>query len=280
MKITVLVENTLADESKGCAAEHGISLYIEANGTTILADTGASDLFLRNAERLGCDIAAVDVAFVSHAHHDHGGGLAAFFAANDRARVFMHPRAQDEYFARVLLAKEDIGLNQDVLAANADRIQYVDTLTRVDDRITLIPDIPQHFPPPRGNRILYKSEGGRLVRDDFEHELLLCIQEDDGLFLYTGCSHRGVVNMVDAAIAQFPGVPIKAVLGGCHLAHPVFKGMSERRDTVKNIGRRLLDYPIGRVYSGHCTGQKAFGVLKSVMGDELDAFPTGSVLEF
>lgn len=280
MKITVLVENSLADEAKGCAAEHGISLYVEANGKTILADTGASDLFLRNAEILGCDIAAVDVAYVSHAHYDHGGGLAAFFAANDRAPVFMHPLVQEEYVARILLFREDIGLDQEVLAANADRIRYVDALTAVDDRITVIADIPPHFPPPRGNRILCKSEGGRLVRDDFEHELLLCIQEDDGLFLYTGCSHRGVVNMIDAAIAQFPGVPIKAVLGGFHLEHPIFKGMAERRDTVTEIGRRLLDYPIGQVYSGHCTGHKAFGVLKGVMGDELDAFPTGSVLEF
>jgi 7,8-dihydropterin-6-yl-methyl-4-(beta-D-ribofuranosyl)aminobenzene 5'-phosphate synthase len=49
---------------------------------------------------------------------------------------------------------------------------------------------------------------------------------------------------------------------------------------VTEIGRRLLDYPIGQVYSGHCTGQKAFGVLKGVMGGDLDAFPTGSVLEF
>jgi 7,8-dihydropterin-6-yl-methyl-4-(beta-D-ribofuranosyl)aminobenzene 5'-phosphate synthase len=279
LKITVLIENTLADESKTCVAEHGISLYVEANGTTILADTGASDLFLSNAERLGCDIAAVDVAFISHAHHDHGGGLSAFFEANDRARVYLHPGARGEYVARVLLTKKDIGLDRDVLEANADRIHYVDSLTEVGEGITIIPNIPPRFPPPRGNRILFRREGGRLVRDTFDHELLLCIREDDGLFLYTGCSHRGVVNMVDAAIAQFPDVPIKAVLGGFHLAHPVFKGMSERRDTVINIGRNLLDYPIGQVYSGHCTGQKAFGVLKSVMGDELEYFSTGRVLE-
>ena len=54
MKIVCLAENT--SSGYGIAAEHGLSLYIEHNGLRILFDMGQSDLFLRNAEKLGVDL--------------------------------------------------------------------------------------------------------------------------------------------------------------------------------------------------------------------------------
>ena len=35
----------------------------------------------------------------------------------------------------------------------------------------------------------------------------------------------------------------------------------------------------GPVYSGHCTGEKAYGVLEGVMGESLNRFQTGSIVE-
>ena len=80
MKITALVENTTNNPSLG--TQHGLSLYIEANGRKILFDMGADGLFLENAEKLGIDIAGVDLAIVSHGHDDHGGGLGVFLEKN------------------------------------------------------------------------------------------------------------------------------------------------------------------------------------------------------
>lgn len=51
MHIITLAENT--DGGNGCGYEHGLSLYIETAKHRILADCGASDLFLRNASLLG-----------------------------------------------------------------------------------------------------------------------------------------------------------------------------------------------------------------------------------
>jgi 7,8-dihydropterin-6-yl-methyl-4-(beta-D-ribofuranosyl)aminobenzene 5'-phosphate synthase len=76
MLIKVLVENTAVSGEFG--SEHGLSLYIEANGKKILFDTGRGELFLANATKLNVDIASVDYAVLSHAHHDHSGGLPAF----------------------------------------------------------------------------------------------------------------------------------------------------------------------------------------------------------
>ena len=46
-KITTLVENCVY--GRKLQAEHGLSLYIETPENRLLFDTGASDLFIRNA---------------------------------------------------------------------------------------------------------------------------------------------------------------------------------------------------------------------------------------
>ena len=91
---------------------------------------------------------------------------------------------------------------------------------------------------------------------------------------------HGILNLIDAARAQFPKVPIKAVFGGFHLIGlPFFKSMAASRSEVRDIGWQVMDKVDGPVYTGHCTGEKAFGVLAEVMGDSLKAFPTGSTVE-
>ncbi len=73
MKITVLSENTAG---AGFLAEHGLSYLIEHNGNCLLFDTGASDVFLKNADKLNLDVpSAVDTVVLSHGHWDHGNGL-------------------------------------------------------------------------------------------------------------------------------------------------------------------------------------------------------------
>jgi 7,8-dihydropterin-6-yl-methyl-4-(beta-D-ribofuranosyl)aminobenzene 5'-phosphate synthase len=76
MLIRTLAENTSLDSRLGC--QHGLSLYIETGGRKVLFDMGADGLFTENASKMGVDLASVDVAFISHGHSDHGGGLKAF----------------------------------------------------------------------------------------------------------------------------------------------------------------------------------------------------------
>ena len=63
MKITALTENT--SHSPDIECEHGLSLYIETGGIRILFDAGQTDLFARNAEKLGIDLGAVDIFVLS-----------------------------------------------------------------------------------------------------------------------------------------------------------------------------------------------------------------------
>jgi 7,8-dihydropterin-6-yl-methyl-4-(beta-D-ribofuranosyl)aminobenzene 5'-phosphate synthase len=72
MKLSVLTENVA---SGYFTAEFGLSYYIEHDDKTILFDTGHSNNYLRNAERLNIDISKVEIVVLSHGHWDHGNGL-------------------------------------------------------------------------------------------------------------------------------------------------------------------------------------------------------------
>jgi 7,8-dihydropterin-6-yl-methyl-4-(beta-D-ribofuranosyl)aminobenzene 5'-phosphate synthase len=41
-----------------------------------------------------------------------------------------------------------------------------------------------------------------------------------GLFVFTACSHAGLINVLTHASNRFPDIPIYGVLGGFHLAGP------------------------------------------------------------
>ncbi len=86
MKAIVVVDNISKDNIAG---EWGLSIVIEYGSKKILLDTGASGLFLENANRLGIDIQNIDYAVLSHAHYDHAEGMKNFFESNDRANFYL-----------------------------------------------------------------------------------------------------------------------------------------------------------------------------------------------
>ena len=102
IKLTILSENRDGCDLKG---ESGLSCYVEAFGKTFLLDTGYSDLFLKNAEKLGIDLSEIKTIVLTHGHSDHTNGLAYF---HDKKTIVMHPAAfKDRWSIR---KKEYVGL--------------------------------------------------------------------------------------------------------------------------------------------------------------------------
>jgi 7,8-dihydropterin-6-yl-methyl-4-(beta-D-ribofuranosyl)aminobenzene 5'-phosphate synthase len=281
MRVTALIENSKLEGRDDLDAEFGLSLHIEYGGRQILFDTGATGIIVRNAGALGIDLAEIDLAVLSHHHFDHGGGIEDFLQVNDRAVI--HLRAGERvgrYFRAFAVIKRPIGLDLTLFDRFQDRFQEVTGFTEVESGVFLLTEIGQAHDRPKGNRHLFVEQDGTLVPDPFDHELMMVVHEVNGMVVFSGCSHHGILNMVDAAIEQFPGVPIKGVFGGFHLIGlPFLNTMAASRGEVEEIGRRILSVVAGTVYSGHCTGDKAFRVLKGVMGDTLQHFPTGSSVE-
>lgn len=82
--------------------------------------------------------------------------------------------------------------------------------------------------------------------------------------------------MIDTAVELFPETRIKAVVGGFHLVGlPLFNSIGGSKKDIESIGEYLLNYPIDKLYTGHCTGIKAYRILKGILGDRLEYLPTG-----
>lgn len=297
MKITTLIEDTKKDDE--FVNELGLSLLIETHGVKILLDTGGSGSFIANSKSLGIDLQDVEVVIISHAHADHGGGLYDLLQMNTTASVYMHKEAAGPYYgsigarlpkavnffvhpfvSRSMRFTKYIGLDQEVLRKYKHRIWFVSKPIEIREEIFLLADIKKKHPLPEGNKFLLAYKNGKLQLDDFHHEIILAVKENDGIVVFTGCCHSGVLNIIEAVKAYFHNLPLKAVIGGFHLKlQPGKDNMAGRKENVEFIAHRISDEPIKKIYTGHCTGSEAYGILKEKLQDRIEPLYTGSCIE-
>ena len=269
MKIVTLLENTACTEA--FRAAHGLSLYIETPHHRILFDAGPNPDFAVNAERLGVDLSAVDVAVLSHGHSDHGGGQRTFFKQNPRARGYFRPTAWEEYYA----AADYIGLDP-ALRAFRHRFVAVEGTYAIDQELTLFTAAGDFPAMDTSARLKRKNPAGELVADTFGHEQDLLICAEGKAVLVAGCAHRGIVNIQRGAVAILGRSP-DAVVGGFHLfqLNPADPASDQ---LLRQIGEALA--PGSTVYyTGHCTGDYPFRTLRAVLGDRLRAISSGMTAE-
>ncbi len=281
MEVISLIDNNANPFGMDLHSERGLSVCIKIKGHQILFDTGVTGSFLLNAEKLGVNIADTSFAVLSHHHYDHGGGLRTFFEANSRARLYLRSSSTERFYIHFFgLIQRRIGLDEELFHQSPLRFEYVDQFSEVAPNVFILTKIDKRHPTPKGNRHLFIHAEHSKRLDDFEHELILVVREKENLVVFTGCSHHGILNMLDAVLSQFPNQRIKAVFGGFHLIDLPFKNsMAGSKKDVEALGRAILQYPIEKVYTGHCTGMRAYRVLKETMGEKLDYFATGSRVE-
>jgi 7,8-dihydropterin-6-yl-methyl-4-(beta-D-ribofuranosyl)aminobenzene 5'-phosphate synthase len=276
MEVISLIDHVKTTPGTGITTEWGLSLHLKCDDFSMLFDMGASGHFMNNAAALGVDIHSVDLAALSHGHYDHGGGLRSFLAANSKAVVYMGKGADADLYAKLFGLKRYVGLQKEVLHFYKDRIRFLDQPTELRRGVFAIVPIKELYPPPKGNRFLFRRRGTTLSLDDFSHELALTVETDGGIVVFTGCSHHGPLNIL-AAVKALPGRPIKALFGGFHLVSLPFSWtLSENRASVQGLGQELLQSGVERFYTSHCTGSKGYRILKYIMGERLEYFSAGS----
>lgn len=276
MKLTALVDNTRLDNRPDLAVERGLSLHVNTMGRQILFDAGSGKAFCDNAALLDIEIQNVDAAVISHRHHDHCNGITHFLDTNSKARVYFRECEETDYYFKAFCFKSNVGIDKTLLDNTQKRFTFINDTTEILPNIFVVTNISDRYQKPKGNKYLFTNSRRGCKPDRFDHELLLIIKESDGLVIFTGCAHSGVLNMVETAVELFPNTRIKAVVGGFHLVGlPIFNSIGGTKEEVEAVGRKLQSYPIDKLYTGHCTGMKAYRLLKGVLGDRLEHLPTG-----
>lgn len=262
MKVWTLIENTAC--SPDFKAEHGLSLYIETGEKRILFDVGQTEAFADNAEKLGIDLGTVDFVILSHGHYDHGGGLKRFLELNHTAPVYMSRHALEPHYN----AKgKYIGLDLAIMDCN--RLIFTEDALSLGDGMTLYTCNQRLRPYPTEPYGLTVLEQGVLLLEDFRHEQYLLIEENGKTVCFSGCSHKGILNIV----RWFqPDV----LVGGFHFKQldPEGAGAS----VLNNAANALLEHH-AVYHTGHCTGTAQYDYMKQIMGDRLHSLSSGSCLE-
>lgn len=270
-KITVLSDNRKLDET--LESEHGLCVFLDTGEFKILLDIGASGLFIQNAERLSIDVREIDYVFISHGHADHIGGLIPFLEINSKAKILLSEKALNQRFFSIRNGYRTIGLDSD-LGKYKERCVFIETETHIDGDICIFPCYSNSFSRPIANNTLFKDSGNGLELDNFSHELVFCCGAED-LFVYTGCAHKGLLNILDSVqkvTEKKPGV----VLGGFHLLDSKPGQVFESESEIVLIGESMRKkYPETRFFTGHCTGSLTFEILKKQLIQQIESFYTG-----
>lgn len=268
-KITVGIDNI---PSEGLKKEWGLSLFIEYGEKKILLDTGGSDLFLRNYGKIGLDIADVDIGVLSHAHCDHANGIPAFFGHNKKAKFYVSENTAPDCYGKILFIKFYSGIPKSMMDDYPDRLVKVSEVSKITDGVYIVPHRKGGYPDiGRKGHLIRKTKTG-FVPDDLCHEQSLVLESDKGLVIFNSCSHSGPGNIIAEVREAFPGKDIYGYLGGLHL-------WNSSENDIRKAAEEFKEAGIGYIGTGHCTKDRAFKILKEELGDRIEQFRTGLVIE-
>ncbi|MBE0583808.1 MAG: MBL fold metallo-hydrolase [Desulfofustis sp.] len=254
-RLTVVVDNQAGD---GLIAEHGYSLWIEADGRTILFDTGESKGLRPNSEALGLDLARVTDLVLSHGHYDHTGGIGLVLEKAGVPRVYLHQAAlQPRYVLRNGTTIEPVRMPEQSMQA-LDRLPegaicWLTHPVQLTERIGITGPIPRlsGFEDPGAP---YFFDQSRQRPDLIDDDIAMWLHTGTGLVICVGCAHAGIVNIVNEII-RITGEPrIETIVGGLHLLHA---GAERLEQTVQALN--VLN--VGRLVACHCSGAAAVDYL-------------------
>lgn len=273
MRIVSLVENTAGRD--GCGTEHGLCLYVESKRHKLLLDTGASDLFIRNAEKKGIKLEEVDTVVLSHGHSDHGGGIPAFAGLNPNAMIYLRAEAEGEYYAWHDPEMEPNYIGLDRYIGELPQLIRLNHDCKIDEELMIFSIKEDEFPFPSANRALKEKQGEAYVQDAFHHEQYLVVSEGNQKVLFSGCCHHGIRNVL-AYYEKLTGGYPDVVISGFHLMQR--KGYSDEDiREITDTALALKEYP-SVYYTGHCTGELPYEIMKEILGDKLHYLHCGDEL--
>lgn len=275
ISITVAVENTAPLGGRGLLAEHGLAFWVASAGRKILFDTGQGLALMNNAERLHLDLDALDTVVLSHGHYDHAGGLKPLLERRHPFQLVAHPAVFEEKLAVSGDRMRSIGMpvSRADLEDAGIRLQLSDRPAAVAENAVTTGEIPQMNDFERIEPIFQRRLPQGMAADPLADDQALLLITEKGLVVLLGCTHRGLINTLQAAVRILGPRPIRAVMGGLHLAGALDAQLAWTCEQLK-------DYDIQRFYIGHCTGQPAIMTLAAAFPGRVEVNTVGRVYRF
>lgn len=235
----------------GFESEHGLSFLIEVDQEMILFDTGASDVFKRNAARMGIDLDKVDRIVLSHGHWDHGNGLEYL----EGKPLICHPACFAKRYRKS--GREYLGLPFSREEA-ADRFDLETKRhpIRLLDHLWFLGEVPRKN-DFEALATKYMLEDG--TEDFIMDDSGLAVDTAKGLVVISGCAHSGISNMIEHARRVTGISKVAAVIGGIHLR----AANKQTRFTIEYL--KSLEGI--RVIPSHCTFDPALDLFHKAFGD-------------
>ena len=253
MKLTVLLDNnTLID--RYFLGEPGVSYLIEERGKRILFDTGYSDAFICNAQKMKIDLLDLDHIVLSHAHLDHTWGLDPLIRLYTEAKIEGMEHSEPDVIAHPLVfnSRTYPGLEEIGTLLTPEKLSRIFSLRLsskpmwLTENIVFLGEIPRRFDfehDPLESRICVD---GKEKEDELKDDTALVVKAENGLVIITGCSHSGICNIIEYAREVCSEDRIVDVIGGFHLLDPPEEKI---RGTIDYFSK--LD--IKEVHACHCT---------------------------
>jgi 7,8-dihydropterin-6-yl-methyl-4-(beta-D-ribofuranosyl)aminobenzene 5'-phosphate synthase len=264
-----------------CCAHHGLSLLLTARvgsrTRTLLFDAGpAAATFQRNSEILGVDFASVEAVVLSHGHWDHAGGLLAAVESIARARgdksfaCYVHPGM----FRQRATKRPDGQLYVNELVPDPERLSKAgakvlntrEPQSVADGAFYVSGEIPRVTRYEAGvpNHLTRSADGKAWEPDPLimDERFVSVNVRGKGQFVFSACSHAGLINVLTHARSVFPSIPLYGAMGGLHLSGINEAVIPQTVADLKTFGLKLLA-------PGHCTGWRALSQMAREFGNEL-----------
>ena len=252
IEITTLIENSLG-EHLGLQTEHGLSFLIETKETSILFDTGQSNAFMKNAEKLLKDLGKVSHVVLSHGHYDHSGGFRFFSEAHTETKFTLWTGKGffKGKYAKFNASYQYLGNDFDERFLLDHHITYQTVLEKqeITKGVWAVSKFDQVHPQETIHPRFVVQQEGNWINDTFSDEILLVVESPKGLIVLVGCAHPGILNMISTVKRLFDQ-NIYALLGGTHL---VEADGTRVKDTIHTFCEEKIEV----LGISHCSGQHA-----------------------